>query len=205
MKLYGFPPSPNTWKVRAFAHHIGVPLEFELVDLSKRAQRQPGYLARNPTGRTPTLVDGDFTLWESSAILNYLANTTPGPHEAKDARTRADIARWHCWQLAHLAPACGPYLFERLVKGVLGLGAPDEARVAAAEPALHAEAKVLDQHLASRSHIVGTAPTTADFAVIGPFLYSERARMPLGDYANLMRWRTGIMALPCWAATAPQM
>ena len=50
MKLYGFPPSPNTWKVRALAAHLGVPLELEFVDLSKGAQYAPAYLALNPTG-----------------------------------------------------------------------------------------------------------------------------------------------------------
>src|SRR5215510_2916338 len=72
MKLYGFPPSPNTWKVRAVAPHIGIPLELALVDLSKGQQRTPEYLALNPTGRTPTLVDGDLVLWESTAIMHYL-------------------------------------------------------------------------------------------------------------------------------------
>jgi len=43
MKLYGFPASPNTWKVRAAAHQIGVPLELEIVDLTKGAQRKPEY------------------------------------------------------------------------------------------------------------------------------------------------------------------
>src|ERR1700758_3408163 len=73
MKLYGFPASPNTWKVRALASYLKTPLEFELIDLTKGVQRSPAYLAINPTGRTPTLVDGDFKLWESSAILQYLA------------------------------------------------------------------------------------------------------------------------------------
>src|SRR2546423_6672252 len=66
MKLYGFPPSPNTWKVRALAAHLNLPLGLEIVDLTK--PRTPEYLAINPTGRTPTLVDGDYTLWESNAI-----------------------------------------------------------------------------------------------------------------------------------------
>ena len=53
MKLYGFPPSPNTWKVRALAAYLKTPLEFELVDLTKGASHTPAYLAINPTGRTP--------------------------------------------------------------------------------------------------------------------------------------------------------
>ena len=48
MKLYGFPPSPNTWKVRAIAAQLGIPLDFELVDLTK--PRTADYLALNPTG-----------------------------------------------------------------------------------------------------------------------------------------------------------
>src|SRR6202030_3080368 len=62
MKLYGFPPSPNTWKVRAVAAQLGIPLDLALVDLTK--PRTPNYLALNPTGRTPTLVDSDLTLTE---------------------------------------------------------------------------------------------------------------------------------------------
>ena len=76
MKLYGFPASPNTWKVRAVAAYLKMPLELEFVDLAKGAQRTPDYLALNPTGRTPTLVDGDSTLWESNAIMQYIAGKT---------------------------------------------------------------------------------------------------------------------------------
>ena len=71
MKLYGFPPSPNTWKVRAVAAHIGLPLELALVDLSKGQQRTPDYLALNPTGRTPTLVDGDLVHFAIGAVCDH--------------------------------------------------------------------------------------------------------------------------------------
>jgi len=77
MKLYGFSPSPNTWKVRAVAAHLGIPLEFEFVDLTKGGSHTPDYLALNPTGRTPTLVGGDFKLWESTAIMQYIASRKP--------------------------------------------------------------------------------------------------------------------------------
>jgi len=90
MKLYGFPASPNTWKVRALASYVKVPLEFEFVDLTKGAQQAPAYLALNPTGRAPTLVDGDFNLWESNAILQYIAGKVSTPLWPNDARARAD-------------------------------------------------------------------------------------------------------------------
>src|SRR5271169_1030692 len=101
MKLYGFPASPNTWKVRALASYLKVPLEFEFVDLTKGGSHTPAYLAINPTGRTPTLVDGDFKLWESNAIMQYLAGKTANSLWPNDTQKRADIARWQSWQIAH--------------------------------------------------------------------------------------------------------
>src|SRR5215468_10093786 len=101
MKLYGFPLSPNTWKARAVAAHLGLPLELEIVDLTK--PRTPDYLAINPTGRTPTLVDGDFKLWESNAIMQYVASRSANALWPDNARTRADIARWQFWQLGHFS------------------------------------------------------------------------------------------------------
>lgn len=101
MKLYGFPPSPNTWQVRAVANYLGVPLEFEVVDLAKGGSRTPAYLAINPTGRTPALVDGELKLWETLAIMQYVAGQKPNALWPNDARMRADITRWQSWNLAH--------------------------------------------------------------------------------------------------------
>ena len=149
MKLYGFPASPNTWKVRALAAYLKTPLEFEFVDLLQGAQHTPAYLALNPTGRTPTLVDGDFKLWESNAILQYLASKSTTPLYPSDARGRADVTRWLCWDLAHWgAQACQPLIFENLVKKFVNMGPPDAAAVAKATEALNKEAKMLDAHLA---------------------------------------------------------
>src|SRR5712691_11722696 len=124
MKLYGFPRSPNTWKVRAVAAHIGLPLELALVDLSKGQQRTPEYLALNPTGRTPTLVDGDLSLWESSAIMQYLGTKVKTPLWPDDARARADIMRWQSWHLQHWSRGVNPFVFENMVKAVMKIGEP---------------------------------------------------------------------------------
>jgi glutathione S-transferase len=206
MKLYGFPASPNTWKVRALASHLKIPLDLELVDLSKGAQHAPAYLAINPTGRTPTLVDGDFTLWESNAILQYLAEKTPNSLWPKDARSRTDIGRWQFWQLAHWsAEACAPLIFQRMVKKFLNLGPPDEATVAKGTECFNKEAKMLDAHLAKRKYLVGDTLTVADFAVAAPLFYAKPSEMPLGPYAHVRGWFERVAALPCWSETAPQL
>ena len=76
MKLYDFAFSTNCRKVRALAYELGIPLEFVSVDLPKGAQRTPAFLAVNPNGRVPVLVDGDLRLTESQAILAYLGEKT---------------------------------------------------------------------------------------------------------------------------------
>jgi len=206
MKLYGFPPSPNTWKVSAVAAHLGVPLDLEFVDLTKGGSHTPQHLALNPTGRTPTLIDGDLKLWESNAIMQYIAGQKPNALWPTDARTRADIARWQFWQLAHWSgEACAPLTFQRLVKKFLNMGAPDDAVVAMANEAFHKEAKVLDAHLAKQPCLVGKDITLADFAVAASMIYAKEAELPVGPYPHLRGWFERVMALPCWRETAPQI
>jgi glutathione S-transferase len=206
MKLYGFPPSPNTWQVRALAAYLGVPLEFEFVDLTKGAQRTPAFLALNPTGRTPLLVDGDFKLWETLAIMQYIASKKPNSLWPNDARGRSDITRWQSWTLAHWnRDACVPLLFERFVKKLLGLGEPDQAAIAKGVEAFAKEAAMLDAHLAKQKYVVGDALTVADFAVAAPLLYAQQADLSLQSYPHIRTWFERVSALPCWGESAPQM
>ena len=204
MKLYGFPPSPNTSKVRAVAAHLGLPLELEIIDLTKGQQRAPEFLALNPTGRTPVLVDGDLTLWESTAIMQYLADRKPSALWPNDPRARVEIMRWQSWQLAHWGKeACQPLIFERLVKKVMNMGGPDAAVVAKGTECFNREARVLDDHLAKRPYLVGTGLTLADFSVAAPLVYAKEAELPVAPYRHLRDWFARISALPAWRDTAP--
>jgi glutathione S-transferase len=204
MKLYGFPPSPNTWKVRAVAAQLGIKLDLQIVDLSKGEQRTPGYLTLNPTGRTPTLVDSDFTVWESTAILQYIASRSANSLWPNDARVRADIMRWQSWQLQHFGPdACQPLTFQRLVKKILSLGPPDAGTVEKALEAFKRDATVLDAHLAKQRYLVGQELTLADFSVAAMLVYAKEVEMPLAQYQRVQEWSGRIFGLPSWREAAP--
>ena len=203
MKLYGFPPSPNTRKVQAVAVHLGIALEFEFVDITKGASRTPQFLALNPGGRTPVLVDGDFKLWESNAIMQYLASKKKNTLWPEDERVRADVARWQFWQVAHWHEGCGGFLWENMVKKFLLGGETDAAALRRAEAAFHRDAPMLDAHLSSREYLV-EALTLADFAVASYLHYAAPAQLPLERYRNIQRWYARIEALPAWGETAPK-
>src|ERR1700757_4819182 len=126
MKLYHHPLSPNARRVLLTAAHLGIGLDEQGVDVTRGEHKSPDYLALNPNGMVPTLVDGSLTLWESRAIIQYLAAKKPargllGKGEAE----RADITRRAPWDAAHLSPAVGTLIFETLFKPMLGLGAPN--------------------------------------------------------------------------------
>jgi glutathione S-transferase len=205
MKLYGFPASPNTWKVRAVALHLALPLEFVFVDLATGQSRTAEFRALNPTGRTPVLVDGTFTLWESNAILQYLASLNRNSLWPDDARRRADIMRWQSWQLAHWGTkACEPLIAERLVKRILNLGPADANVVAKALEAFDREGAVLDRHLTAHRYLAGDELTLADFSVAAPLFHAAPAELPLDPFGHIQEWFGRVSALPAWRETAPR-
>ena len=174
----------------------------ELVDLTR--PRTAAYLALNPTGRTPTLIDGDFILWESNAIMQYLASRSGNSLWPENPRTRADITRWQSWQLAHWgADACQPLTFQRLVKKILNLGPPDAAVVAKATEVFNREARMLDAHLASPSYLVGNALTLADIAIASNLINFQYLGFPIepGKHPKLARYARDIAALDVFRTT----
>ncbi|TMK02821.1 MAG: glutathione S-transferase family protein [Alphaproteobacteria bacterium] len=100
-ELYVFPPSPRAFKVMAFANYLGIEPTLHMLDLIKGEQKSPQYAALNPNMRMPTLKEGDYVLWESNAILQYLAAKRPqtGLLPA-DEKARLDVTRWQFWDLA---------------------------------------------------------------------------------------------------------
>ena len=201
MRLYHNPLSSNARRVLLTAEHLGAPLELVMVDLLQEAERKRLHEV-NPNGKLPVLEDGDFVLWESCAIMQYLADLHPGNTLYPAApRVRADIHRWMFWACQHFSATVAVLSFERLWKGMVGLGAGDPVLEAGAERELHDLCTVLDLHLAGRDWLVGDAVTLADFAVAPPLMYLEQARLPVTGYANLMGWFGRVQGLAAWQDT----
>jgi glutathione S-transferase len=188
MKLYQFPLSPNCQKVVALAHEVGVPLETTTVDLFKGQARTPELLAKNPNGKLPILEDGDFVLWESNAMLGYIAAKADRSDLAPTTpRERADVDRWLAWSNAHFGPAVRKVAFERVVKKLGGLGAPDEAIVAQGIAEFAQVADALEQSLGSKEYLCGRL-TIADFALAPYAALSESCGLDFTPFARAKRW-----------------
>jgi glutathione S-transferase len=203
--LYVFPPSPRAFKVMAIANHLGLETSIRRLDLIKGEQKTSEYAALNPNMRMPTLKDGDYVLWESSAIAQYLADKKPESGLfPKDARARLDVTRWQFWDVAHWDQACAVFLFENVVKSLLKSGEPDPAALAKGAENFERAAKVLDAQLTGKKFITGDTLTIADFCIAAPLNYGEVARLPLEPYREIKRWYASMRALPAWQKTLGQ-
>ena len=202
LTLHAYPPSPRSFKVLAVAHHLGIDYQFAFCDLTKGAQKAAAYTALNPNQKMPVLEEGDFKLWESNAIIQYLATRKPQAGLLPtDERARADVARWQFWESTTWDPACAILIFERAVKRFFGGGAPDPVEVEKGLQKFNRAASILDGHLRGRKRVCGDQLTLADFAIASPLTMAEAAQLPLEKYAEIRRWFGTIADLPAWQKT----
>lgn len=204
MRLYYHPLSSNSRRVLLTAHHLGLDLELVVVDLSKGEHKTAEYLRLNPNGKIPSLVDGEFHLWESHAIMQYLAETSPEQDiYPQDVSARADVNRWLFWSAHHFAPAAGLIIRERVSKRIVGgSGAPDPVEIARGEALLPAVALVLDRHLAGKQWIAQGRLTLADFAVAAPLMHLSAAQLPVTEFENLQAWFARVQSLDAWTKSS---
>ncbi len=202
MQIYSDPITANCRKVLAGMDFLDAPFERVHVDYFKAEQKEPAYTAINPNASVPAMKDGDFVLWESNAILQYVADKM-GRDSAypRDLRIRADINRWLLWESSSWFPSCYVYLVENCVKPLLG-AVPDPAVLEAQAAQFHKLAGILDARLAGQPWIAGEQPTIADIALAAPMHMHAEQQLPLADHPNLRRWMTErVEALPCWHKT----
>jgi len=202
LRLHAFPPSPRSFKALVVAHHLGIEYELVLCDLPKGEQKSAAYAAINPNQRVPSLEEGDFKLWESNAIIQYLATKQPqsGLLPA-DERGRADVARWLFWESTTWDTACAILVYERAVKRFFGGGAPDPVEVENGLARFHRAAKVLDAHLRGRAYVCADRLTIANFALAADLTMAEPAQLPLEGYGEIRRWAGRLAELPAWQRT----
>lgn len=178
LKLYG---CPNTRSLRAAwaLEETGAKYDYVLVDLFKGAGREPEFLALNPAGKIPVLVDGNLTLTESAAIIAYLGDKFPASGlMPRETTWRADCMRWILFAVTELEQPLWTIAKHRFAL-------PKDKRVAAIEETSRWEfskaAKLLEQALGSRQYICGDAFSGADIVLTHTLAWARSARVELNS------------------------
>jgi glutathione S-transferase len=196
MKLYGFGPTRSLralWGLR----ELGVDFEFVPVNLLTGEHRRPEFLALNPAGKVPVLVDGDLVIPESAAIVLYLAEKYPEKRLLPaDLKERAQVYRWVLFAMTELEQPLW-----RIAKHTFLL--PEDKRlpqdIALASDDFLAMARVLDRHMEGRQFIVGDGVTIADCVTAYLMDWANEDHL-IDDFPSLCAYLERMYA----RATAPQ-
>jgi len=192
LKFY-YSGAPNPMKVALFLEETGLPYEPIPVDTRKGDQHKPEYLAINPNAKVPAIVDGDVTVFDSHAILLYLAEKTDQFMSENTPKARSELLSWLMFVASGLGPFAGQSVHFRN-------HAPEKIPYAINRYMYEAQRhfNILDARLAGRHYMLGDAYTIVDMAVWGwarliPTVLGEAA---WPKFPNLKRLVDEISARP---------
>jgi len=193
--------TPNARKISVALEEMALPYQTRVVDITKRQQFEPGFLAVAPNNKIPAITDPDgpggqrVSVFESGAILLYLAEKT-GRFLPADPVARVAVYEWLMWQMAGFGPMPGQ------VHHFLGL--PEGPARDYGLERFSAETRrlygVLDARLRGREFVATEGePSIADFAILGWAWRHERHRVSLDDFPAVAAWYARMMARPATA------
>ena len=185
-------PTPNGWKASVVLEELGLPYQVHAIDLLSGAQRAPDYLAINPNGRIPAIVDheaDDFAVFESGAILIYLAEKT-GQLMPSDAKGRSRVLQWLMFQMGGIGPMMGQAnvfhrYFPEKIQVVIYRYQGESGRLFG----------VLDRQLADHEWLAGDY-SIADIANWCWVRTHKWSGVDIAPFEHLQRWVAAIAARP---------
>jgi glutathione S-transferase len=194
IKIYG-QKRGSAARCHVLAKEIGLEYDEVPIDLQKGEQNSPEYQKLNPNKKIPTLVDGDFVLWESAAINNYLASKYKPELLGGSLEDRALIDQWTFWGMLEVQP----HLFRM---GFLKFRVPedqrDEKAIQEAMKALPGVFTILEEHLSGRQYVLGAKFTLADINLGTVVLATRFAEYDISGYGNINRWMRTLLERPCF-------
>jgi glutathione S-transferase len=206
--LYYGSGSPYAWRAQLALEHKALPYELKVISFAAGDTRKPEFLALNPRHRVPVLVEDDFVLYESSAIVEYLDEAYPGrgaPLFPGDARTRAIIRRMICEVDEDFDAALDPLTTQAFSKKP---AERDPKAIADSRKALVDELAMITRSM--RGDYLAGPLSAADYALYTLLAFVWRSEIKLPDLnadgmltPQLAAWKARIEALPYFDKTIP--
>ncbi|MFB2835658.1 glutathione S-transferase family protein [Floridanema evergladense] len=190
IQLYGHEMSGNSYKVRLFLELLNLEYEWVKVDLMKGEHQSPEYLALNPFGQVPLLVDGDTKLADAQAILVYLARQYGGEQWLPlDALSLAQVVRW-------LSTTAGEIRQGPENARLYHLFGATSINIDRAHQKAEYILTQLDKHLSTRTWLEFERTTIADIAIFPYIALAPDGKIDLASYPNVLAWIERIKQLP---------
>lgn len=205
MHYYYDARSGSCRRVSTVISHLGLEVTETNVDLLAGGSHTPEFLAINPNGLVPALVDGDIALWEASAIMIYLCERTDDRTLWPADSAKYDVLRWMFWAAEHFRQSAPIYFEENVIAKLMG-NTPSQSRLDEADLRLSRFAPVLEAQVAKQPFVCGNQPTLADIDLAAVLSQMSRSGIPYHKYPHILAWNDRLEDhVPAWRETGQRL
>jgi len=193
IKIYGSKMS-SAGRCMWLLEELGQPYEVVAVDMRGGEHKSPEFLALNPNGKVPVMVEGEFILWESLAINEYLANKFRPELRGRTPQETGLVAQWSYWSVANVAHVIEPLILQNYGRPLT------EERAAECVATTRHYVEILDKSLSGREWLVGSEFTIADLNAASVISGAVMVKIDITEFGNVQRWLAAINSRPAFQA-----
>ena len=191
LTIYGADLSAPANKVRMTANALGLEYQYIRISIKDGENRTEEYLKKHPAGKVPVIDDDGFVLFESDAIIKYLAVKHESPLYPINLRERALVDQWMDFIAIHVGGAMGRVVFNRVFATFAGVPV-DERSIKDVMKFLNRFLPIIDRHLSKGLFLAGDQFTLADIALLSTIDPAEVADVNISSYDRIAKWREGL-------------
>jgi glutathione S-transferase len=192
LKIYGSDLSGPSNKVRMTANALGLKYEYIPISIRNGENRTPEFLNMNPAGKIPVINDDGFILFESGAIIRYLAEKAGSSLYPKDRKERAMIDQWMDFIALHVGTSVSKVSYNRIFAPMRQV-AVDEAAVVDGLKSLGQFLPVIDRQISKEKYVAGAELSLADISLLTVLDPADVAGIDLSAYPHVVTWRAALM------------
>ena len=185
MKLYDHPLSGNCYKARLLLSHLGVEYEKIRVELFEGEHKSESFTKLNPNQKIPVLIDGDYTIWESNAVVLYIAKKfSPNSYFPEDPMGFGTTIQWTVFGKTSIDPFLA---VSRYYLKFLGDGNYDKGVLETLQQQGRNSLRIMDGHLSSNDFLAG-GYSVADMCCYPYILLADEGGVDIAEFPNVERW-----------------
>ena len=192
IKIYGSPKS-SAGRVFWLLEELNLPYEAVKVNMREKEHKGDAYLKLNPNGKVPCLTEGEFVIWESVAINNYLAEKYAPQLLGTTPEDRGIVQQWSLWAMLELQK---PIIDIFIQKVFVPEDRRDLALIERSQKSCPPLFKILDNALSSRKYLAGDVFTVADLNMASVVAIATPIQMDISEYKNISGWMDAVTQRP---------
>jgi len=193
LKIYGHFFSAPSNKIRLTASALGIDFEYTQLDLTKGEHKSADFLKINPVGKVPAIDDEGFCLFESDAIIRYLARKVASPLYPEDNQVRSQIDQWINFSYNHILLNVGKILFNTAFAPSMGMQ-PNHDSIKEGNKFLGQYLPLVEKQLTENTYLLSSEISLADIALLASLEPVEFIKYDISVYPHIAKWRKELMA-----------